>query len=284
MAQGKSSVNGPHQGAWVDTAAGEDWFIHFQDVGPYGRVVHLQPMVWKDGWPVIGEDKGSTGCGEPVQSWKKPNTGKTYPLATPAESDEFSSNELGLQWQWHANPQDWWHFANASEGCLSLYSVPVPEGHLNLWDVPNLLLQKLPARAFTATAKLTFKPNPRIKHERAGLLVMGLDYAHLSLENTEEGLKLSQVECKNASQGGEETSGAPVKIPTPTVFLQVKVKENATCSFAYSTDGKRFSPIGRMFTLKEGKWIGAKIGFFCSRPVSNNDGGRIDIDWFRIME
>ena len=31
LAQGKSKVNGPHQGAWVDTQNGEDWFLHFQD-------------------------------------------------------------------------------------------------------------------------------------------------------------------------------------------------------------------------------------------------------------
>ncbi|MFR5959996.1 MAG: family 43 glycosylhydrolase [Bacteroides stercoris] len=37
LAQGSSPVNGPHQGGWVDTPTGEDWFMHFQDVGAYGR-------------------------------------------------------------------------------------------------------------------------------------------------------------------------------------------------------------------------------------------------------
>ena len=79
LAQGDTEVNGPHQGAWVDTQTGEDWFLHFQDVGAYGRLVHLQPMIWKDGWPVIGTDKDGDGCGEPVSTYKKPNVGKTYP-------------------------------------------------------------------------------------------------------------------------------------------------------------------------------------------------------------
>ena len=40
-------MNGPHQGAWIDTPDGkEHWFIHFQDKGPYGRVVNLEPMTW----------------------------------------------------------------------------------------------------------------------------------------------------------------------------------------------------------------------------------------------
>jgi beta-xylosidase len=43
MDQGKTLVNGPHQGALVDTQTGESWFLHFQDKGAYGRVVHLHP-------------------------------------------------------------------------------------------------------------------------------------------------------------------------------------------------------------------------------------------------
>src|SRR5688500_7631940 len=89
MDQGTSPVNGPHQGALVSTQTGEDWFLHFQDKGAYGRIVHLQPVHWVKDWPVIGVDKDSDGKGEPVLSYKKPNVGKVYPVQTPAESDEF---------------------------------------------------------------------------------------------------------------------------------------------------------------------------------------------------
>ena len=58
------------RGAWVDTPSGEDWFFHFQDVGAYGRLVHLQPMKWVNDWPVIGIDKDGDGCGEPVMTYK----------------------------------------------------------------------------------------------------------------------------------------------------------------------------------------------------------------------
>ena len=57
MAQGKTTINGPHQGGWVDTNTGESWFVHFQDKGAYGRVIHLNPMMWVNDWPVIGVDK-----------------------------------------------------------------------------------------------------------------------------------------------------------------------------------------------------------------------------------
>ncbi|MBB4034228.1 beta-xylosidase [Dysgonomonas hofstadii] len=282
MAQGNTIINGPHQGAWIDTQTGEDWFIHFQDVGTFGRLVHLQPMVWKNDWPVIGEDKDGDGCGDPVLTYKKPNIGKTYPVATPAESDEFNTNELGLQWQWHSNPMSWWYFTNQEKGCLSLYSVPVSEDYKNLWDVPNLLLQKTPAPSFTATMKLTFIPNPGIEGERTGLVVMGLDYGLLSLENTKDGLVLSQNECLKADKGGAEKVNASVPIKEGTLYLRVKVSPDATCDFSYSTDNKKYTSLGTTFKAKEGKWIGAKIGMFCSRPITKNDGGRVDIDWFKV--
>jgi len=284
MAQGKSPVNGPHQGAWIDTPTGEDWFIHFQDVGAFGRITHLQPMVWKNDWPVIGQDNDGDGCGEPVLTYKKPDVGKTYPQETPAESDEFSENKLGLQWQWHANPQSWWYFTNKEKDCISLYSVPLAEGYKSLWDVPNLLLQKTPAADFTATIKLTFKPDSRFKGERTGLLVMGLDYALLSFENDGNGFILSQAECLKAEKGATEKINASLKINDSTIYLRVKVTSNAKCVFSYSTDGNKYTVLGNDFTAKEGKWIGAKIGTFCTRPVKGNDGGRVDIDWFRLTK
>ena len=77
--QGTTSVNGQHQGAWVQTQSGEDWFIHFQDKGIFGRVVHLQPMKWEKDWPLIATDNDGDGIGEPVIKFKKPNVGKSFP-------------------------------------------------------------------------------------------------------------------------------------------------------------------------------------------------------------
>ncbi|NMA73907.1 MAG: glycosyl hydrolase 43 family protein [Bacteroidales bacterium] len=282
MDQGESTTNGPHQGAWVDTKTGEDWFIHFQDVGAFGRLTHLQPMIWKNDWPVIGEDKDNDGCGNPVLTWKKPNVGQTYPITTPAESDEFNTNSLGLQWQWHGNPMTWWFFTNQEKGWLSLYSVPQVENYKSLWDVPNLLLQKTPAPNFKATMKLTFVPDERFVGERTGLVVMGLDYGALIFERTQNGYIVSQVECINADKGSSEKVNATIELKDPTIYLQVKVNDKAQCEFSYSMNGKKYSRLGNTFQAKEGKWIGAKIGTFCSRPVGGNDGGRVDIDWFRI--
>lgn len=282
MNQGETIVNGPHQGAWVDTPTGEDWFIHFQDVGEFGRITHLQPMVWKNGWPVIGEDKDGDGCGNPVLKWKKPKVEKEYKVITPDESDEFDTNKLGLQWQWLGNPESWWYFSDQQRDCLSLYSVPRADGYKNLWDAPNLLLQKTPAPNFRATMKLKFIPDQRFAGEQTGLIVMGMDYGALVFERTETGFSLSQVECLNADKGRSEKVNAKVDLKDASVYLQVRVSENAECNFYYSLDGRKFNKLGNTFKAREGKWIGAKVGTFCMRPRGGNDGGRVDVDWFRI--
>ncbi len=297
LAQGNTSVNGPHQGAWVDTPTGEDWFLHFQDVGAYGRLVHLQPMKWKDGWPVIGTDPDGDGCGEPVLSHRKPDIGRTYPVCTPQESDEFDGYTLSPQWQWHANINEKWAYYAGNHGFVRLYSYPVVPQYRNLWDVANLLLQKTPAPNFTATMKLTFSPTKQYKGERTGLVVMGMDYAALVLENTASGLTLSQVVCHGADKGQPEQVNASVGLKESTVYLRVKFGCDGrkiaqsegghdllvTCDFSYSTDGRTFSPLGTTFQAREGKWIGAKVGTFCTRPaIKANDGGWADVDWFRI--
>lgn len=282
LAQGDTPINGPHQGAWVDTPHGEHWFVHFQDAGPYGRIVHLQPMVWKNDWPVIGIEKGNEGWGEPVATYRKPKTSGSHPVATPAESDTFDSGQLGLQWQWHANPADWWHYIDKEAKTLTLFSVPLPEGYVNLWQVPNLLLQKFPSNEFTVTTKLTFLPSNALVGERTGLVVMGMDYGLISLEKTEDGFLLSQIECLNAEKGTQEKVNASVKVNEASLYLRVEVASGAMSTFSYSTDGKKFSTLGTGFQAREGKWIGAKVGLFCSRPVSNNDGGSAVVDWFSL--
>ncbi|MDR1679206.1 MAG: glycoside hydrolase 43 family protein [Prevotellaceae bacterium] len=298
LAQGNTSVNGPHQGAWVDTPAGEDWFLHFQDADAYGRIVHLQPMVWKNDFPVIGADPDDDGCGEPVMKHRKPNVGKTYPIQTPPESDEFNSNTLGLQWQWHANPNFAWSFCDAKNGKLRLYSV-FTDSVKNLWDVPNLLLQKFPAPEFTATAKVSFL-YPQQPGERFSFVVMGEDYAAISLYsgdgNEENGRAESgiwQIECRKANKGTAETINDANKAIVDAgkiiftdednyIYLRIEVKEGGKCKFSYSFDNEKYASIGNEFTAKPGRWIGAKIGFVYQRPKPSNDGGWVDIDWIRF--
>lgn len=283
MNQGKTKVNGPHQGAWVDTESGEDWFIHFQDVGACGRILHLQPMKWtKNEWPVIGNDKDGDGCGEPVIRHKKPNT-KSSDLATPPDDDEFSNNKIGLQWQWHGNPGLTWAFADKQNGMLRLFSQHT-EGARNLSEKNNILAQKTPAKDFKATTKISVTPDKRYKGERFSYVILGDDYATLTIENTDDGLVLQQRECRKARKGTAEIINESVKLKQNEVTLRIKMSDGERCDFEYSPDGKEFKTIGKTFTAKEGRWIGAKIGYVAERPKKSNDGGWMDVDWIRFRD
>ena len=302
MEQGSTDINGPHQGAWVDTPDGkEDWFIHFQDKGPYGRVVHLEPMKWnEDGFPVIGVDKDGDGRGEPVRKYRKPNVGKTYAKATPAESDEFEGTDLGKQWLWKGNPSALWDFNDAKAGQLRLFSTNTP-GAERIYDMPNLLLQKFPAPNFTATAKVSFCPrvnNGKVQAgETAGLCVMGYNYEAIAFESRKDGIYLVDLHAEKANKGGKEVRGEEIKLDqTDNVYLRVKIERTGVkkpmqkgdykceATFYYSLDGKDFKPFGSKLKVTEGHWIGAKVGLFCSRPWTSNDSGWMDVDWFRITK
>ncbi|OIR00114.1 Non-reducing end alpha-L-arabinofuranosidase BoGH43B precursor [mine drainage metagenome] len=276
--QGSTNINGPHQGAWVTTQKNENWFIHFQDKAAYGRIIHLQPMTWKNDWPMIGVNIDKDGIGEPVAHYKKPDVGSIYEKITPVESDEFNNPELGLQWQWQANPQQNW--AYIYQGSLRMYAQKIADSAKNYWDVPNVLLQKFPTEEFRVTTKIKFHPN--LENEKIGFIVMGTDYAYVSLIKKKDGIYIGYSVCKNADKGNAELERIISKTESNEIYFSIEVKKNAICNFSYSTDNKNFISIGESFPAKSGKWIGAKFGFFCSRNIATNDAGYADIDWCRV--
>lgn len=291
MAQGKTDINGPHQGGWVDTPAGESWFLHFQDKGAYGRVLHLNPMKWINDWPIIGVDKDGDGCGDPVSRYRKPKTDKTYPIETPVESDEFDTRKLGLQWEWHANYQDVFGFTT-NMGYARIYGHELSPHFKNFWEVPNLLMQKFPAEEFTATAKL--KVSAKDDGQLSGLIIMGWDYSWIGVEKQGEKFLLKQAVCKDAEQGNlEQVSTLAVLEPSRKfeaglfpnyereIYIRVHVDKGAYCRFSYSLDGKKFTEAGTLFKARQGKWIGAKVGMFCVTP-HGKERGWVDVDWFRV--
>lgn len=289
LAQNKTSVNGPHQGGWVHTKYGEDWFMHFQDKGAYGRVVHLQPVTWKDNWPVMGTMPKKGYCGSPVLKFRKPKSSSTN-IVNPQESDEFNSTVLGQQWQWQANydqtfgmPTNW--------GVFRLFTYPSDK---TLWHNPAMLLQKTPADRFTATAKVRLSANK--EQEMGGIIMMGLDYSALMLKRVGDKFQLLQITCKGADRGNKETvtvldTFKPTAVDKidyrPAIhedaYLRMKVTDTKV-QFSYSSDGKKFRNVGQEFTMKEGKWIGAKIGVVASEPADTNLRGWLDVDWFRVTK
>ncbi|MCD7863399.1 MAG: glycoside hydrolase 43 family protein [Lachnospiraceae bacterium] len=192
MRQENSAVNGPHQGAWVDTVTGEDWFLHFQDVYAAGRIVHLQPMCWKEDWPIIGEPVEGKDYGQPVDVYRKPNVGNVdWPVCEPAASDDFKGERLGLQWQWNANVTgDWYQLT--TEG-LQLNAVQT-EADCPYGDVPNLLLQKWPAPEFVCMTEMDLSSLE--EGDQAGVISMGMEYGALVFTKEESGYQVSFVTGK----------------------------------------------------------------------------------------
>ena len=281
LAQGSTAINGPHQGAWVDTPEGEDWFIHFQDKGPYGRVVLLEPMHWgSDDWPVIGVNQSAAGTGEPVASFRKPKAPLGGADFTPADSDEFNGPALGLQWQWQTNPQSDWAFPAPAVGALRLVNVPTAAADVNLWNVPNVLSQKFPGPAFTVTTKLRF--TPRSAGDETGLAILGRSYSALAIQNTGLGLRIKQLTRLHADKGDPGTESAEVTVQGDTFYLRAIVDRQAMVSFAYSLDGTEFHSIGTPFQATAGAWVGAKVGIFAIGTATHGEFGYADYDWFRF--
>ena len=260
LAQGATDINGPHQGALVDTPSGEWWFLHFQDAEAYGRIVHMQPVTWKDDWPVIGDDGDGDGKGEPRRSWKKPALPQAR-VAIPPTSDDFSSPTLALQWQWQSNPKREW--ATLTRDGLELSAVPAPS---NLWTAGHLLLQKFAAPEFTATVSLD--PTRLRPGERAGLIVFGADYAWIGVERTATGTRVVFRVMENAAAGESEREVAASDAPSGPLVFTVAVTQGAVCIFS-----ARALPLGLSFTAKPGRWVGAKVGLFAAAPEGNVQRG-----------
>jgi len=305
LAQGTTNVNGPHQGGWVHLKSGEDWFLHFQDKEAYGRVVHLEPVTWKDNWPVMGENiKGY--CGQPVLKYRKPNVGHSYPIQNPAENDEFNTTTLGKQWQWHANYQQTFGMPTPF-GYMRLFCHKQSADFKNMWEAGNLLLQKTPANDFTATTKVRL--SAKEDGQYGGLIMMGMDYRALVLRRVGDEFQLQLITCKNADKGKPESVENIAKLKPSAkdkvtyqpalhrdIYLRLHVsyiggknedgtnKHEASVQFAYSEDGKKFKDVGDKFTMRQGKWIGAKVGLMAAETPGKKVRGWIDADWFRITK
>ncbi len=269
--QGNSPVNGPHQGAWVDTPSGEDWFLHFQDVGNTGRIVHLQPMRWEDDWPVIGVN-AVDGCGEPVMRHKKPDVGATYPIDAPEDSDFFEGDTLGLQWQWNANYKVEWYDLQG-EG-LTLYAQP-ENPKTQLCDISNLLIQKWPAPNFVITTKLHLEN--MAEGDVAGMVSQCANYTALMVKKENGQLVLEQ-------RSGHWTKDDEVRerlgaVEADTIYIRMRVEKETHVSFEIGYDEEHFSPTGKVIEAAPGRWVGVKVGLTAINEMGNK-GGSLKADYF----
>lgn len=263
LAQGGTDINGPHQGALVDTPRGDWWFLHFQDAGVYGRIIHLQPVEWRDGWPLMGKN------GEPVRRHAKPILIRGQKPFAPQTSDEFEGQHLGLQWQWHANHRNNWYSLTAQPGWLRLFPQAAAA---SLNEQPNLLLQKFPARSFSVETMVQLFAAQ--SGEEAGLVLTGQKTIMLGVQR--EGTN-NWIVLRTDEQVKRLRSTA-----SHAVRFRVEVQAGGLCSFSFADDDC-FVPVPHLFQASKGTWIGAKLGLYGLKRDVAESAGHADVDYFRFI-
>ncbi len=264
LEKGITPINGPHQGSLIELSNGDWWFMHFQSRENIGRVVHLQPVTWKDNWPIIGVDMDLNGIGEPVYVWKKPDVGTTYPIQAPQTSDEFNTNRLGFQWAWNHNPvnESWSLVSNPGYFVINaLQATEFPKAK-------NTITQKImgdQGEAVTCILTQGMKEG-----QIAGLCIMGKQFNYVGISNNAGNLSL-------ITNFNGKTNTQPVKASKIYLKVTVSIKPNGD-QFYFSTDNRNFQPIGEPFMANNGFWKGPKIGLFSYNTTTN--GGNALFDWF----
>ena len=259
LSKGDTAVQGPHQGGYVETPSGQGWFLHFNQAGAFGRIDYLEPVSWQDDWPVMGED------GHPVMSHAVPDTGRqTHDRLQ--DSDEFASPKLGLQWAWNHNPDDRLWSLTERPGYLRLHAGPAE----HLVTARNTLTQILqgPHEIFTTRIDLSHM----VEGQRAGLTLFGVKPVWIGAVDEAGSTHIT------FASAGVETAG-----PTAgkTIVLRAEVTSDQVVHFAYSRDGKRFTPLGEPTPLaKFSWWKGSRPGLFTFSEGAQ--GGFVDVDWFHV--
>jgi beta-xylosidase len=279
LEQGESAVNGPHQGGWVTANDGSDWFAHFQDTGVFGRVVHLQPMEWRDGWPVMGDPREGLP-GQPVAEMRWSSSRATKEPAyldhprfvppapgVPSRSDDFASTSLAPQWHWQANPRPD-QMTLRGDGTLVLPLRSNDSG--NIRTLPQVLSQQLPSSPTTVTT--TLRLDSTVDGARAGLTVLGTEYAWIGLVVSGGAVRVGGGRGPGHRGDRAFVESAPVASDVP-VELRLRSRGDARVDFAWRQGEGDWNEAIVPFRAKQGTWIGAEIGLFSAAPYGSENTG-----------
>jgi beta-xylosidase len=266
LESGSTDINGPHQGAIVDTPGGEWWFYHFQCTEPLGRVLYLEPARWKDGWPVLGVDIDMNGIGEPVHVWTKPNVAKLNKPFSPQSSDDFSSPTLGVQWQFNHNQVNRAWSLTEKLGWLTVKALKAD----SLRDSRNMFSQK--SIGYEGEVSTEMDISKMEEGQRSGLFCMSNLFNGIGVVRKDGG-NFIYLEKDGGCQIIEPIKGN-------TVYLKIALDAlNNTHQLFYSLDNKRFIPCSEKYSLKPCFWKGSHVGLFSYN--TKNEAGKVFFNWFK---
>ena len=275
------------QGTIVDTEDGDWYGIIFQDRGGVGRVLTLMPCRWIDGWPMLGDENGKVP--ETVRPLKS-----GQPAASIVKSDDFSSDKLGLHWQWNHNPIDKSWSLKERPGYLRLKTNRVVN---TLYLAPNTLTQRMEGPQCSGSIEMD------LSHMKdgdcAGLAAFNSDTGALCIKK--QGgklvLQMNELSVKLTDRDKEVTSSEEktieqVPLHQPKIWLRIDGdfrpregrfpggRDNA--NFYYSLDGSEWIQIGTANYPLRFDWqrffMGTKFGIF--NYATKRSGGYVDVNQF----
>lgn len=271
LEQGSTDINGPHQGALVQGLANDEWwFYHFQEKHPMGRVVHLQPAHWEDGWPVIGTDYDGNGIGEPVYRHSKPSLDsprlmKRSKVRLPQTSDSFKRRKLSPQWQFCHNPHDAFWSLKEKRGWLTIHA----QKSGTLMMAHNMLTQK--CMGWSGQVTTVFDASAMEDGQRAGLLCMGQSFYGLGLLK-ENGRLYLYSDVMFRAQKIKEYTGTTI-----CVSIKYDAVDNRF-QYLCGPEADALEPVGQPFSQRNGNWKGCRFGLYTYN--TEEDAGLVRFDSF----
>ena len=266
------------QGCIVDGPDGQWWALIFQDRGGIGRTPCLMPCTWRDGWPMLGDAEG-----------RVPNDTTKYhmDMSGLVGSDDFTSPQLKLYWQWNHNPVDSAWSLTERPGCMRLHT---PRVVPNLYVAPNTLTQRMTAPACTGSVHLWL--DGLREGDRTGLWAYQGDGATLTVERREGQLYLIMdtqqshfAEPQHAIADVSVQEYFRLPLAQNEIYLRLEgdfAHGRDVVSFVYSLDGEVWTHVGPevhvAFDYRR-FFMGTKFGIFCYATQAL--GGYVDVDWFR---
>lgn len=280
-----------HQGALVETQTGEWWTIMFKDAGAIGRVPYLEPVVWKDGWPIIGNkgqdvSKMTSSTGYTPKYYKKPNVGAKHSRTYLPTNDTFTDLSLGMQWSWNHNPDNNAWSLLENPGNLRLHTSGIAP---TLDRARNSLTQRIlgyNCEGFKSASKET-KSLGTIKMcvanmkdgDIAGLSVFQDPYSYIGVKVVNGKKHLYYYHSSYDQVAASDVLGD--ELTSDTIFLRARISfYKNTVEYFYSYDNVNYIPFGNgmspRFTLKI--FVGNR--FYLFNYATKTNGGYVDIDWF----
>lgn len=268
MLQNDSKINGPHQGALIDLPNNKWAFMHFQDMGPYGRVVHLQPVKWINDWPICGMVKDELLGGTPYSECdyiieKKSN----YKIPV---SDKFKGNKLSEIWQTPANKTGHWYDVNDSLTLYCTYNGEKAYNALNL--TPNLFLTKIALYSFTVKTKCII--DLINDGDEIGFTYMGNNYQYICIRRI-DGKNHLQLRQGYFNQDNDIVLFDCIYNDSEIEF-NMKYSSNNTYQLGFNG-----SYLKNKFNASVGRWIGGKYGIYAKGLKL---GGKAIFKYFNVKK